>query len=93
MSDFDAQKAELVAFILAPHEEHRFGACGDDLCDDCQRDLALALARGAEREACAALVEAELAILMGPPTSIMQLGSVRARIKALAAAVRSRGDK
>ena len=53
------------------------------------RDIAAAVA--AEREACAAVVEAELAILMGPARDAMQLGSVRSRIKELAAAIRARG--
>lgn len=52
----DAEKAELVASILAPHDGHRFGACGDDLCEDCAQDLGLAIARGAERERLKALV-------------------------------------
>ena len=35
--------------ILAPHTEHRFGACGADLCADCCSDLGMAISRGAER--------------------------------------------
>ena len=56
MSTVENDCRSLVTSILAPHTEHRFGACGGDLCDDCCADLGKALARAAERERLKTLV-------------------------------------
>ena len=64
-----------------------------DVFENLDLDSLRAGAAAREREACAQTAEAELDILTGPPTSIMQLGSIRARIKGMAAAIRARGGK
>ena len=53
----------------------------------------IAAAVAAEREACAKVAEDALCSLMGRATESFQLGSVRSRVKGIAADIRARGSR
>ena len=76
---------------------HEWGSIDEDIQTEIQAkwtaivEARITAAVAAEREACAQLAADELTTLMGRATESIQLGSVRYRIKRIAAAIRARG--